>query len=176
MIGDTFSGDQAFVGALDKACTAVINHRLPKQQAKAPELVKHFWIFYLFFQILKLENQPKCLLILFHRILHYWNCYKLDIIDYEQLYVYIYALFIVSACQILWYFVEKVSKRHVRKWNWRQTEQFHHCVQVSRRQRCLPEVLFEKFGQAIDTSGMVECYNAVSQKIQTSLGQKNSSN
>ena len=39
MIGDTFSGDQAFVGALDKACTAVINHRLPKQQAKAPELV-----------------------------------------------------------------------------------------------------------------------------------------
>ena len=64
-------------------------------------------------------------------------------------------LFIVSACQILWYFVEKVSKRHVRKWNWRQTEQFHHCVQVSRRQRCLPEVLFEKFGQAIDTSGMV---------------------
>ena len=42
MIGDTFSGDQAFVGALDKACTAVINHRLPKQQAKAPELVKHF--------------------------------------------------------------------------------------------------------------------------------------
>ena len=111
--------------------------------------------------------------ILFHIILQYWNCYKLDIIDYEQLYVYIYALFIVSACQILWYFVEKVSKRHVRKWNWRQIEQFHHCVQVSRRQRCLPEVLFEKFGQAIDTSGMVECYNAVSQKIQTSLGQKN---
>ena len=61
MIGDTFSGDQAFVGALDKACTAVINHRLPKQQAKAPELVKHFSKFYSFFQILKLENQPKCL-------------------------------------------------------------------------------------------------------------------
>ena len=92
--------------------------------------------------------------ILFHIILQYWNCYKLDIIDYEQLYVYIYALFIVSACQILWYFVEKVSKRHVRKWNWRQTEQFHHCVQVSRRQRCLPEVLFEKFGQTIDTAAI----------------------
>ena len=44
MIGDTFSGDQAFVGALDKACTAVINHRLPKQQAKAPELVIVFFL------------------------------------------------------------------------------------------------------------------------------------
>jgi len=42
MIGDTFSGDQAFVGALDKACTAVINHRLPKQQAKAPELLAKY--------------------------------------------------------------------------------------------------------------------------------------
>ena len=39
MIQEVFLGDQAFVGALDKACTAVINHREPKQQAKAPELV-----------------------------------------------------------------------------------------------------------------------------------------
>ena len=39
LIQDVFQGDQAFVGALDKACTAVINHRPPKQPAKAPELV-----------------------------------------------------------------------------------------------------------------------------------------
>ena len=39
LIQDVFIGDQSFVGALDKACTAVINHREPKQQAKAPELV-----------------------------------------------------------------------------------------------------------------------------------------
>ena len=42
MIGDTFSEDQAFVGALDKACTAVLNHRPPKQQAKAAE--KTIWV------------------------------------------------------------------------------------------------------------------------------------
>ena len=40
LIQDVFQGDQAFVGALDKACTAVINHRPPKQPAKAPELVR----------------------------------------------------------------------------------------------------------------------------------------
>ena len=45
MIEDTFSRDQAFVGVLDKACTAVINHRLPNQQAKDPELLAIFtWI------------------------------------------------------------------------------------------------------------------------------------
>ena len=43
MIQEVFIGDQAFVGALDKACTAVINHREPKQQAKAPELVSIFY-------------------------------------------------------------------------------------------------------------------------------------
>jgi len=41
LIQEVFQGDQAFVGALDKACTAVINHREPKQQAKAPELVSN---------------------------------------------------------------------------------------------------------------------------------------
>jgi cullin 2 len=41
LIQDVFQGDQAFVGALDKACTAVINHRPPKQPAKAPELVTY---------------------------------------------------------------------------------------------------------------------------------------
>ena len=39
LIQEVFVGDQQFIGALDKACTAVINHREPKQQAKAPELV-----------------------------------------------------------------------------------------------------------------------------------------
>ncbi len=40
LIHDVFASDQQFIGALDKACTAVINHREPKQQAKAPELVR----------------------------------------------------------------------------------------------------------------------------------------
>ena len=44
LIQDVFQGDQAFVGALDKACTAVINHRPPKQPAKAPELVRAIYI------------------------------------------------------------------------------------------------------------------------------------
>ena len=39
MIKEVFQGDQAFIGALDKACNAVINHRQPKQPSKAPELV-----------------------------------------------------------------------------------------------------------------------------------------
>lgn len=42
LIQDVFQGDQAFVGALDKACTAVINHRPPKQPAKAPELLARY--------------------------------------------------------------------------------------------------------------------------------------
>lgn len=42
LIQEVFKGDQAFVGALDKACTAVINHRQPKQQAKAPELLARY--------------------------------------------------------------------------------------------------------------------------------------
>ena len=40
MIKEVFQGDQAFIGALDKACNAVINHRQPKQPSKAPELVR----------------------------------------------------------------------------------------------------------------------------------------
>ena len=56
MIKEVFQGDQAFIGALDKACNAVINHRQPKQPSKAPELVslifKEFgavhWLFYNF--------------------------------------------------------------------------------------------------------------------------------
>ena len=41
MIKEVFQGDQAFIGALDKACNAVINHRQPKQPSKAPELVSN---------------------------------------------------------------------------------------------------------------------------------------
>ena len=39
MITKVFNGDQAFLGAMDKAMTAVINHRQPKTQSKSPELV-----------------------------------------------------------------------------------------------------------------------------------------
>ena len=40
MILEVFQGDQAFMGAMDKAMTAVINFRQPKTQSKSPELVK----------------------------------------------------------------------------------------------------------------------------------------
>ena len=33
---------QAFVGALDKACTSVINHREPKVSSKSPELLARY--------------------------------------------------------------------------------------------------------------------------------------
>ena len=39
LIQEVFQGDQAFVGALDKACTSVINHREPKTTSKSPELL-----------------------------------------------------------------------------------------------------------------------------------------
>jgi cullin 2 len=40
LIKDLFKGDQAFIGALDKACSAVANHKsAPRQSARAPELV-----------------------------------------------------------------------------------------------------------------------------------------
>lgn len=40
LIKDVFRGDQAFVTALDKACSIVMNHRpAPRQPARAPELV-----------------------------------------------------------------------------------------------------------------------------------------
>ncbi|KAL1115891.1 hypothetical protein AAG570_006180 [Ranatra chinensis] len=43
MIQDVFAGDQAFVGALDKACSSVINHRPnPKQPCRSPELLAKY--------------------------------------------------------------------------------------------------------------------------------------
>lgn len=40
LIKDVFKADQSFVGALDKACSAVVNYRpVPRQPARAPELV-----------------------------------------------------------------------------------------------------------------------------------------
>lgn len=41
LIKTVFKGDQVFVSALDKACSAVVNNRpAPRQPARAPELVK----------------------------------------------------------------------------------------------------------------------------------------
>ena len=57
MIKEVFHGDQAFIGALDKACNAVINHRQPKQPSKAPELVNSKRVFLLCY--LDLKN-PVC--------------------------------------------------------------------------------------------------------------------
>ncbi|XP_014214129.1 cullin-2 [Copidosoma floridanum] len=43
LIKDLFKGDQAFIGALDKACSAVVNHRpAPRQPARAPELLAKY--------------------------------------------------------------------------------------------------------------------------------------
>jgi len=42
LIQEVFQGDQAFVGALDRACTAVINHREPKTPSKSPELLARY--------------------------------------------------------------------------------------------------------------------------------------
>ena len=42
LIQDVFQWDQAFVGALDKACTSVINHREPKTSSKSPELLARY--------------------------------------------------------------------------------------------------------------------------------------
>lgn len=43
LIKDVFTADLAFMAALDKACSAVVNHRLvPRQPARAPELVSNF--------------------------------------------------------------------------------------------------------------------------------------
>lgn len=40
LIKELFKGDQAFIGALDKACSAVVNHRpAPRQPARAPEFI-----------------------------------------------------------------------------------------------------------------------------------------
>lgn len=43
LIKDVFKADQSFVGALDKACSAIVNYRpVPKQPVRAPELVNFF--------------------------------------------------------------------------------------------------------------------------------------
>ena len=42
LITGVFQGDQAFVGAMDKAMTAVINHRQPKMASKSPELLARY--------------------------------------------------------------------------------------------------------------------------------------
>lgn len=43
LIKDVFRGDQAFVTALDKACSIVVNHRpVPRQPARAPELLAKY--------------------------------------------------------------------------------------------------------------------------------------
>lgn len=43
LIQDVFSGDQNFMGALDKACSYVINHRLnPRQACRSPELLAKY--------------------------------------------------------------------------------------------------------------------------------------
>jgi len=40
LIKDVFKADQSFMGALDKACSAIVNYRpAPKQPVRAPELV-----------------------------------------------------------------------------------------------------------------------------------------
>ena len=44
MIKEVFKGDQVFLGALDKACSALVNHRPgPRQPSRAPELVIYFF-------------------------------------------------------------------------------------------------------------------------------------
>jgi hypothetical protein len=40
LIDDVFNGDQSFIGALDKACASVVNHRPnPKMACRSPEMV-----------------------------------------------------------------------------------------------------------------------------------------
>ncbi|KYN14400.1 Cullin-2 [Trachymyrmex cornetzi] len=43
MIKEVFNSDQSFVGALDKACSAIVNYRpAPKQPVRAPELLARY--------------------------------------------------------------------------------------------------------------------------------------
>lgn len=43
LIGSIFNSDQVFVGALDKACSAIINHRInPQQPCRSPELLAKY--------------------------------------------------------------------------------------------------------------------------------------
>lgn len=52
LIQDVFNGDQSFIGALDKACASVVNHRPnPKMACRSPEMVgvicdKNLFFFY----------------------------------------------------------------------------------------------------------------------------------
>ena len=39
LVEDVFQKDQAFIGAMDRAMTQVINHRQPKTPSKSPELL-----------------------------------------------------------------------------------------------------------------------------------------
>lgn len=64
LIKDVFRGDQAFVTALGKACSVVVNHRpVPRQPARAPELVRI------------LNNLSKCFSVICLVIsnIHYFN-------------------------------------------------------------------------------------------------------
>eukprot|EP00096_Caligus_rogercresseyi_P010960 TRINITY_DN415_c0_g1_i2.p1 TRINITY_DN415_c0_g1~~TRINITY_DN415_c0_g1_i2.p1 ORF type:complete len:751 (-),score=90.94 TRINITY_DN415_c0_g1_i2:275-2527(-) len=42
LIFTVFYGDQPYIGTLDKACTAIINHRQSKQMPKSPELLARY--------------------------------------------------------------------------------------------------------------------------------------
>jgi cullin 2 len=43
LIKEVFNGDQSFIGALDKACAAVINHRVnSKLPCRSPELLARY--------------------------------------------------------------------------------------------------------------------------------------
>lgn len=43
LVADVFRGDQAFLGALDKACSRVVNHRVsPKAPCRSPELLAKY--------------------------------------------------------------------------------------------------------------------------------------
>lgn len=45
LIQDVFKSDQAFMGALDKACSSVINYKInPKLPCRSPELVTVFML------------------------------------------------------------------------------------------------------------------------------------
>lgn len=48
MINDVFSGDQSFIGALDRACSSVINYRInPKVSSRSPEMLAKYCDFLL---------------------------------------------------------------------------------------------------------------------------------
>jgi hypothetical protein len=85
LIQEVFNGDQSFIGALDKACAFVVNHRPnPKMACKSPEMVGMVYgknsifcvcsIFY--FCMIFINLKPSCkvqykLLRIFLHILHF---------------------------------------------------------------------------------------------------------